>query len=60
GKLWKRLKEEEACLTTESNKFPKVQVKDLVLFQSDEENKAEENKADTEVAEYQAGNEQPV
>ncbi|GKE53407.1 hypothetical protein Tco_1488563, partial [Tanacetum coccineum] len=31
--LWKLLKEEEACLTTEFNNFPKVQVKDLVLFQ---------------------------
>ncbi|GKA20542.1 hypothetical protein Tco_0700531 [Tanacetum coccineum] len=33
GKLWKLLKEEEACLTTKFNNFPKVQVKDLVLFQ---------------------------
>nr|GEY73190.1 hypothetical protein [Tanacetum cinerariifolium] len=32
---WKLLKEEEkaACLTTKFNYFPKVQVKDLVLFQ---------------------------
>ncbi|GJV61840.1 hypothetical protein Tco_1467940 [Tanacetum coccineum] len=33
GELWKLLKEEEACLTTEFNNFPKVQVEDLVLFQ---------------------------
>ncbi|GJW87805.1 hypothetical protein Tco_0163145 [Tanacetum coccineum] len=33
GKLWKLLKEEEACLTTKFNNFPNVQVKDLVLFQ---------------------------
>ncbi|GJX67194.1 reverse transcriptase domain-containing protein [Tanacetum coccineum] len=34
GKLWKLLKEEEeACLSTEFNNFPKVQVKDMVLFQ---------------------------
>nr|GEX72967.1 Gag-Pol polyprotein [Tanacetum cinerariifolium] len=60
GKLWKLLKEEEACLTTEFNNFPKVQVKDMILFQSDKENNAEENKADAEVVEKQAGNEQPV
>ncbi|GJV26067.1 hypothetical protein Tco_1378762 [Tanacetum coccineum] len=33
GKLWKLLNEEEACLTTKFNNFPKVQVKDLVLLQ---------------------------
>nr|GEU82829.1 hypothetical protein [Tanacetum cinerariifolium] len=33
GRLWKLLKEEEACLTIKFNYFLKVQVKDLVLFQ---------------------------
>nr|GEW78285.1 retrotransposon protein, putative, Ty1-copia subclass [Tanacetum cinerariifolium] len=33
GRLWKLLKEEEACLTIKFNYFPKVQVKDMVLFQ---------------------------
>nr|GEU36360.1 hypothetical protein [Tanacetum cinerariifolium] len=33
GRLWKLLKEEEACLTIKFNYFLKVQVKDLVLLQ---------------------------
>ncbi|GKD66720.1 hypothetical protein Tco_1308828, partial [Tanacetum coccineum] len=52
--LWKCLKEEEARLTTEFNNFPSEgSVQDV---SNDEENKAEENKADGEVIKKQAGN----
>nr|GEW38816.1 hypothetical protein [Tanacetum cinerariifolium] len=40
----------KACLTIKFNNFPKVQVKDLVLFQSSE------YKSDAKVTEKQAGN----
>ncbi|GJW68529.1 hypothetical protein Tco_0122953 [Tanacetum coccineum] len=37
GKLLKLLKDEEACLTTKFNNFPKVQVKGLVLLRGSDE-----------------------